>query len=141
MVGDMVSWVAGLSLLFFGGLVLYAYRPDQWPRGEAPGVLQAAIFLGFLSAVGNTVYWQVFAQPAVRLDLISVETLRFYGDYLDLLFKGGGALAGYLHLKAIHMSLSKSERSAWGVLEVAFYPKRRLCLRMLSRLMRPRNRD
>lgn len=125
-------------LLFFGGLVMYAYRPAQWPRYEAPGLLQAAIFLGFLAAVGNTLYWQVFAQPAVWFGLVSVPTLRVWGDYADLLFKGGGAVAGYLHLKAIHMSLSEKERSAWGVIEIAFYPKRRLCLRLLTRIVRRR---
>lgn len=135
MVGDMVSWVSGLALLFVGSLVLWAYRPTQWPQREASGVLQAAIFLGFLAAVFNTLFWQVLGQPAVNLGLVSVAQYRAIGDWLDAIFKGGAAVAAWLHLRALHMSLPEKERKSWGVLEMAFYPKRRLCLRMLSRMI------
>lgn len=134
MMGDLFSWLAGLALLFFGVLVTYAYRPEQWPRREASGVLQAAIFIGFLAAVGNTLFWQVFGQPAVRFGWLSVAEIRAVGDWADVVFKGGAALSAWLHLKAIHMSLSEKDRRMWSVLEVAFYPKRRMCLRLLSRI-------
>lgn len=136
MVGDLISWLAGLSLLFFGGLVLVAYRPEQWPHREASGVLQAAIFFGFLAAVGYTLFWPVLGQPIVRMGLMSVSDIRAIGDWADLLFKGGGALSAWLHLKALHMSLPEKDRPRWGILEMSFYPKRRMCLRMLSRLTR-----
>jgi hypothetical protein len=136
MVGDWISWFSGVALLFFGFLVLWAYRPQSWAVREAPGALQAAIFLGFLASVGNTVFWQVIGQPIVNFGLMNVDQYRALGDWLDFVFKGGAAYAAWLHLKALHMSLPPKERSAWGVLEMAFYPKRRLCLRLLARIIR-----
>lgn len=130
MIGDLVSWVAGLSLMVAGLLVMWAYRPQQWPSGGA-GWLQAAIFMGFAAAVGNTAFWQVIGQPAVSSGLVEVGALRAVGDWLDLVFKGGAAFAGWMHLKALHLSLNEEERDDWGVLEIAFYPQRRLCLKAL----------
>ncbi|MFV1484535.1 MULTISPECIES: hypothetical protein [unclassified Phaeobacter] len=136
--GDWVSWGAGVALLFYGTLVMWAYRPTRWTDPDAPGWLQAAIFCGFLAAVGNTAFWQVFGQPAVKLGWLTVAQLRGAGNWLDLLFKGGGALAAYLHLKAMHKSLSDEEQARWSVTEMAFYPNRRLCLRVLARITKRR---
>lgn len=125
MLGDTISFVSGMALLFLGSCVLWAYRPKLWPNNDATLVLQAAIFLGFVAAVGNTLFWQVLGQPLVKYDLVSVSTLRGIGDYLDLVFKGGAAFAAYLHLKALHLSLSENQRKVWRVLEMPFYRNRK----------------
>ena len=128
--GDILSWLAGASLVCVGLLVMWAYRPMKWPRG-GPGWLQAAIFLAFFSAVANTMFWQVYGHIAVANDLWTVDRLRDVGDWLDILFKGGAAFAGWMHLKALHTTLEPEERGKWGVFEIAFYPKRMLCLRTI----------
>ena len=134
--GDWISFVSGVALMVMAAFVMKAYSPRNWNDGSGSGYLAIAIWLSFAAALGNTLYWQVFAQPAVQYGLISVPTLRNVGDYFDVLFKGGGAVAGYLHLKALHAGLPTNERKVWGVLEMAFYPRRRLCLRLLSRTIR-----
>jgi hypothetical protein len=126
--GDWTSFFSGIALMVFGGLVMIAYRPKE-ARNAPEKTLAFAIFLGFAAHAGNTVYWQVLGQPAVQLGWMTVPQLRFYGDWLDLLFKGGGALAAYMHLRALWLSLPENEKRQWQVLEMAFYPHRMLCLR------------
>lgn len=137
-IGDMVSFASGLVLLFMSALVMNAYSVRKWKEQSAARYLAVAIWIGFAAAAGNTLYWQVFGQTAVGLGLITVETQRFWGDWLDAVFKGGGALAAYLHLKALHETLPEEDRERWGVLEVAFYPKRRLFLELVTRVLKGR---
>ncbi len=133
--GDTISFGAGLALLFLAFLAMRAYGPSSWTGQNGSGYLARAIFIGFAFAAGNTLYWQVFGQPAVYLGLVTVAQLRAWGDLADLLFKGGGAVAAYLHLKALHCSIPANERRLWGVLEIAFYPQRRAFLRLLTRAL------
>lgn len=126
--GDWISFFSGVALMTLGTLVLIAYRP-KGARNGPERTLALAIFLGFVAHAGNTVYWQVFGQVAVYQGWITVHGLRFYGDFADLLFKGGGALAAWLHLRALWLSLPAPEQRKWRVVEMAFYPHRMLCLR------------
>lgn len=129
MIGDWVSFLSGLFLLVMGALVMLAYRPGRdWWR-TAHGTLGMAIFLGFLAAVTNTAYWQVWGQWAVEfLGIMSVTQLRAAGDWIDLIVKGGAGVAGVLHLRALRLQLSLDEQSHWRGIEMPWYPARRWCL-------------
>ena len=126
MIGDWVSFLSGSFLLVMGVLVMLAYRPRlHWWR-SAHGTLGAAIFLGFLAAVTNTAYWQVFGQLAVEfLGVMSVTQLRAAGDWIDLTVKGGAGVAGALHLRALRLQLPDDERDQWLGIEMPWYPARR----------------
>lgn len=130
--GDLLSFWSGVALTFLGTLAMIAYRP-RLESTLPEALLAAAIFIGFAAHAGNTLYWQVFGQLAVNNEWLTVDDLRFYGDFADLLFKGGGALAGYLHLRALWSGLASDEKSKWTVLEMAFYPHKMRCLRALIR--------
>lgn len=137
MMGEVISLLAGMALLFLGGLCMVAYRPVGWRTAltTPAGVLGIAVFLSFLAHVGNTLYWQVFGHVAIHgLGLVSVYQLRAVGDYLDLIFKGSGAVAAYLHLYALRLRLDPEERKNWSVLGMAFYPEKfRLFSNVLGR--------
>ena len=107
MIGDWLSFLSGVALMVSGCRVMWAYWPprDWWKT--RPGLLAMAIFLGFFAAVFNTLYWQVWGQFAVEyVHAWTVQTLRFWGDYTDVIAKGGAAVAAELHLWA----LRKKER-------------------------------
>jgi hypothetical protein len=129
MIGDWVSFLSGSFLLVMGALVMVAYRPrSEWWK-TPHGTLGMAIFLGFLAAVTNTAYWQVFGQWAVEfLSVMSVTQLRAAGDWIDLIVKGGAGVAGVLHLRALRLQLPEDERDQWMGIEMPFYPARRWCL-------------
>lgn len=129
MVGDWVSFLSGSFLLVMGALVMLAYRPRlHWWR-SAHGTLGAAIFLGFLAAVTNTAYWQVFGQWAVEfLGIMTAAQLRAAGNWIDLVVKGGAAVAAALHLRALRLQLPEDERAQWLGIEMPWYPARRWCL-------------
>lgn len=129
MIGDWVSFLSGSFLLVMGALVMLAYRPGRdWWR-TAHGTLGMAIFLGFLAAVTNTAYWQVWGQWAVEfLGIMSVTQLRAAGDWIDLIVKGGAGVAGVLHLRALRLQLSADEQAHWRGIEMPWYPARRWCL-------------
>lgn len=131
MIGDWISFTAGMGLLFFASMALIAYWPGR--RSGASGVLGLAIFIGFAAAAANTLYWQVLGHPLVYYGVITVSEHRAAGNWLDLFFKGGHALAGWLHLYALWLSLTKVERRRWSVLEMAIYPRRLECVRRLLR--------
>lgn len=133
--GTFVSFSAGLTLLGVGIFVLIAYLPRSFRLTSLTDTLGLAIFLGFLAVVGNTLYWQVFGQIVLHFNFISVERFRAVGNWLDVLFKGGAAFSGYLHLRALWLQLDKGNRKRWTVFEMAFYPHRRACLKTLSRLI------
>lgn len=133
MIGDLVSFLSGTALLVCGALVMIAYRPRLGWWRSPHGTLGAAIFLGFLSAVLNTAYWQVFGQWAVEfLHIMTVQQLRAFGDWIDLLVKGGAAVAGVLHLRALRLQLPPEERAQWRGIEMPWYPSRRWCLVKLT---------
>ena len=129
MIGDWVSFLSGAFLLVMGCLVMMAYRPRRGWWKSAHGTLGAAIFLGFLAAVTNTAYWQVFGQLAVEFfGFMSVVQLRGFGDWMDLIVKGGAGVAGVMHLRALRMQLPEDERAQWRGVEMPWYPARRWCL-------------
>jgi len=129
MIGDWVSFLSGSFLLVMGALVMVAYRPRREWWKTPHGTLSMAIFLGFLAAVTNTTYWQVFGQWAVEfLGVMSVTQLRAAGDWIDLIVKGGAGVAGVLHLRALRLQLPEDERDQWMGVEMPWYPARRWCL-------------
>jgi|DEB0MinimDraft_4_1074332.scaffolds.fasta_scaffold17678_2 hypothetical protein len=129
MIGDWVSFLSGSFLLVMGALVMVAYRPRREWWKTPHGTLGMAIFLGFLAAVTNTAYWQVFGQWAVEfLGIMSVTQLRAFGDWIDLIVKGGAGVAGVLHLRALRLQLPEDERDQWMGVEMPWYPSRRWCL-------------
>lgn len=102
MLGDWLSFLSGFSLLIIGSCVMIVYWPRKGWRNSSAGLLGMAIWLGFFAAVLNTLYWQVMGQSTVEfLHLWSIHDLRFWGDYVDVLVKGGAAFAGLLHLMAL----------------------------------------
>lgn len=130
--GDWISFLAGVSLLVISPLVIRAYSPGGFHFRTGNGWLAAAIILGFLAAAGNTLYWQVFGVLAVKSGLMTVTFQRELGDWCDLLFKGGGALSGWMHLKALQRSLPEEDQPYWRAIEMPWYPHRRACLRRLT---------
>ncbi|MGK7653140.1 hypothetical protein ACSQ76_12215 [Roseovarius sp. B08] len=134
--GDIFSFFAGLALMFFGSLVLIAFWPRRSRRESGSEVLSLAIFLAALAGVSNAFYWQVLTALILEFRLATIFEVRAFGKWLDLLFKGGAAYAMFLHLKALRAQLSPNERKKWSVLEMPFYPNRRLCLVRLMRRWR-----
>lgn len=133
MIGDVASFLSGTALLVTGALVLVAYRPSRGWWQTPHGTLGMAIFLGFLSAVMNTAYWQVFGQWAVEfLGIMTAAQLRAAGDWIDLVVKGGSAVAAVLHLRALRLQLPEDERAEWLGIEMPWYPARRWCLVKLA---------
>lgn len=133
MMGDWVSFASGSALLIVGTLVMIAYFPRRGWWHSAHGTLGLAIFLGFFAAVTNTAYWQVFGQWAVEfLGILTVFQLRAVGDWIDLAVKGGAAVAGVLHLRALRLQLPEDERKDWWAIEMPWYPGRRWCLVKLA---------
>lgn len=132
MIGDFISLASGFVLFVVAVLVMIAYRPKRG-GDRATWLLSVAIFLSFFADAANTLYWQVFGQIAVVWFDYSVASLRWWGDYFDLLFKGGAAVAGIMHLMALHERLPESEKKRWHTLEMPWYPARRTCLTMIFR--------
>lgn len=141
MIGDAVSLLAGASLLAMSMLVILAYVGGTTSAGTGPRYLAIAIILGFIASGVNALYWQVFGQLAVNLDFISVTDLRLWGDYVDLIAKGGGALSAWYHLKALHAVLDAREKALWTPIEMPFYPRRRACLTLLSKAAALRRKE
>lgn len=141
MIGDLVSFLSGTALLITGVLVMVAYRPSRGWFSTPHGTLGMAIFLGFLSAVTNTAYWQVFGQWAVEfLHIMTAAQLRAVGDWIDLIVKGGAAVAAVLHLRALWLQLPEDERAKWRLVEMPWYPARRWCLVKLARILKEREK-
>lgn len=129
MIGDLISFLSGTFLLVMGTLVLVAYWPSRGWWRSAHGTLGAAVFLGFLAAVTNTAYWQVFGQFSVEfVGWLTIAQLRAVGDYVDLIVKGGAGVAGVLHLRALRLQLPLDEQLQWRGIEMPWYPARRWCL-------------
>ena len=104
MASDWASFLSGTALLIVGAAVMWVYRPRRGWCCTPSGVLGMAIFLGFFAAVTNTLYWQVWGQLAAEFwGIITVYHLREVGKWVDLIVKGGAAIAGVLHLWAIKL--------------------------------------
>ena len=133
--GDGVSFLSGVVLLVASAAVIRAYWPTVG-RERSP-LLVWAIIIGFAAHGGNTLYWQVFGQMAAAFGWVSVSAMRGLGDWMDLLFKGGGAVAGWLHLKALHDVLPDDEKDR-SVVSMIWYPHRQSCVeRVISRRQKP----
>ena len=135
MIGDFIAFTAGLALVVISCLVIRAYWP---PRYEAPSAkwLGWAIIFAFAAAGLNALYWQVWGTLSLYLGLGSVGSLRDAGDFFDLVFKGGAAVAGWMHLKALHMGVKPEVRSSWSVWEMPWYPQRRACISTIMKAFR-----
>ena len=141
MMGDWISFTIGLALMGMSYLVFMAYRPRRWNEAGGAGYLARAIAVAFLAAGLNTAYWQVFGQLGVQFGWVTVEWLRIWGDWVDLIVKGLAVYAGWLHLKALHEALPDHEKRGWDVLEMAFYPRRRFCLRLMKRVLNRKDEE
>lgn len=132
---DILSAMAGLSLTLFGVLAAIAFFPtSMWWKHSSYKYLNLGIFLIALTAVGNAIYWGPINQFGVRWGLLTVEQVRGpFGDFVDLVMKGGAAVAFYLQLYALREQLPEHIRKHWTVLEIAFYPRR---LQLLDKLLR-----
>jgi len=115
-----------------GLLTIIAFWPRRFSLNSSSSVLELAIFLSFIAAVANTIFWQVGGQILVTYGLVSVSELRAVGSWLDGLFKGLATFAAYLHLRALWLELDDEKRRQWGIFEMAFYPKRRWCLSRIA---------
>lgn len=137
-IGYWASFVAGAILLLFSLLGLRAFVPRIFNSSTmASRTLAMAIVFGFASVGLNTAYWQIFGQVGQWVGIVTLPTVRLYGSYLDVLFKGGGAVAVYLHLAASLYSLDDDERRRWTVLGMATYPDGKgLLARLLNGMWR-----
>lgn len=136
---EAVSFTSGMALLVMGLLVMRAYWPVKRPD-RAAWFLAAAIFLGFTADVINTIYWQILFKIAQWSEW-ELSGWRTVGNYMDSIFKGGAALAGYLHLRALWLRLPLADRDVWHPVEMPWYPRRRMCISLLSRKMGLRKDD
>lgn len=126
-----LSTGSGLLLLILSVLVCLAYYQKSYAN-KAVKTLSIAIILGFLFVALNTLYWQVLGQYVLSRDIVSVETFRIMGSFLDLIFKGGSALAAYLHLKSLYYGLGEGEKKHWTPLTMPFYPNKLNTLKIFS---------
>lgn len=123
-IGFWGSAAAGFVLLFMCALGLRGFLGRAINTHDlASRMLARAIICGFTVAGLNTLYWQVGGQVLIAFGIATVADVRLIGSYLDILFKGGGALAVYLHLAAWRLSLPEPERRKWSVFAMAFYPR------------------
>lgn len=86
-------------------------------------VLVKAIWIGFIGAMLNVLYWRVLGD-AVHFYAPSMwESYRAFGSlYGDILWKGLGAYAVWLHFYARYMSIPTDERKLWHPLAMGSYP-------------------
>ena len=123
-IGFWGSAISGVVLLFMCVLGLRGFLGRAISaKDPASRMLARAIVCGFAAAGLNTLYWQVGGQLMIAGGITTVPGVRLVGSYLDIIFKGGGALAVYLHLAAWRLSLPPQERRRWSVFAMAFYPR------------------
>ena len=122
--GDWISLIAGGILLVVSCMVMKAYWPRRRDTHDAAWFLGMAIFLGFLSAAANTLWWQIIVGVATHYGTFKYDALRDVGLYLDGALKGMAALAGAMHLVALHRKLSLPERRLYRWYDMPWYPRR-----------------
>jgi hypothetical protein len=123
---------AGLVLFIIGILVCKAYYPKlKYSENYPAYILSCAIVLGFGASVLNTFYWQILGAYLLNIGVLDLQSFQTVGRFLDLVFKGSAAVAGYLHLKALYIQLNETQKKKWTVLGMAFYPDRRSCVAKL----------
>lgn len=137
--GDIISFLSGLSLFVIACLVMIAYWPQKGEMRTAAGLLGIAIFLSFFADAANTFYWQGFNKFSWVFGLSRTDA-REFGQYLDLIFKGGAAVAGVLHLVALKLQIEdETERKDWHWWEMPWYPERKACVRAIRAFLRKRD--
>ena len=129
--GDLFSFAGGLALFVISILVMIAYQPGLF-RDKATSLLGWAIFLAFAADAVNAGYWQIGVKlwGIAGFDRTGAGAL---GNYLDLIFKGLAAFAGWLHLKSLHERLPPEDKPRWTVLEMPWYPNQ---LKLFNAMMR-----
>lgn len=126
-----VAWF--LFLIAIWGLI--AFFPRRSDRGNsAPAWLILAIWLGFLSDALNVLYWRVFGDLALHYAWLTQEQLRYFGAGIgDIIWKGLGAIAVYMHFFARWKTISPEEQRHWRPLMMGFYPNaKHWAVRMLT---------
>lgn len=100
-IGYWLSFLVGAGLLLSAGVAfLLAADYNKIVRGIPSQYLSYGIMFLLFSLAANTLYWQVFGQVAVYLEVISVDKLRQIGSYLDLIFKGTGIVGAIFAIRA-----------------------------------------
>ena len=102
MIGFWISFATGLALLMVALNTLYLFsKLESTGTSVQSRQLSWGIVLTAFSLGANTLYWQVFGQPAVYLEITTIYNLREVGFYLDLLLKGAGIVGLYYTSKAL----------------------------------------
>lgn len=110
MSAEFVSFIAGCWLLAVCIIVMIEYYPRRWRRLSPPEMLTLGIFIGFAANGLNTAWWQILNTINLDFNILPPDTFTRIGRYADVVFKGGAALAGMIHLKAKR----RMERDARG---------------------------
>jgi len=117
-----------LALLALWGLIGFFPRRHQRAsslkdHNTGPAWLILAIWVGFLGLFCNAVWWRVLGDPAVHYGYLTVTEHRYWGNLLDMVWKGLGAVGVYLHFYARWKSIIDPEvRAKWSPLLMTFYP-------------------
>jgi hypothetical protein len=136
-IATLIGSVINTLFLLLGIWGLWSFWPQRVERGHANHgayTLITAIWLGFLGAVLNVLYWRVLGDQVARHTPEYWEAYREFGNtYGDIVWKGLGAFAIWQHFYARYMSIPEDERDDWHPLTMGGYPDRTmLSNRMLS---------
>lgn len=102
--------MAGCWLLAVCIIVMIEYYPKRWRRLSPPEMLTLGIFIGFAANGLNTAWWQILNTVNADFGFVPQDTFNRVGRYADVVFKGGAAAAGMIHLRAKR----KMERASFG---------------------------
>lgn len=97
---DLVSFLAGCWLLVVCIMIGREYWPNRWRDLSPPEMLGMGIFLGFMIQGFNTAWWQILNTMNASIGWLPPAKFTEIGRYLDVVFKGGSAIAGMIHLAA-----------------------------------------
>lgn len=145
-----LSWGVSLALLFlcFWGVVHFFPKKEKGTPRDGTYWLILAIWLGFLGSGLNVLYWRVLGDAAVSVGLLSVAQLRWFGGtWGDMLWKGLGALAVYMHFYARYKNIPTEHQKQWTPLMMGYYPNtdhwmyKILMVKYLSRLTSKKDRE
>lgn len=101
--GDTLSFAAGSVLFVVALMVVKEYWPrglGNWFRLDPPSMLQLGIFLGFVLAATNTLWWQILNSIVVGQGWMGRAAFQDIGKWMDVPLKGGMACVGLIHLRA-----------------------------------------